>query len=363
MSPNDPRPDLGRTETLIDHRLSQSIFDTLTSHIAVVDENGVIVVVNKAWTEFAAANGNPRPASTGVGANYLDVARHATGPYSEEGQAAYLGIKAVLNGSLPQFTLEYPCHSDSVKRWFLLTVSPLAGTPIKAVLSHLDISLRRDMENKLRESEGRLRELALHIPQALWVVDTREDRVTYISPGYETIWGRSCQSLLDSRSSYMEGIHPLDHEKMSLADAVMIETGHLDVEVRILRPDESIKWAWIQGYAVKDDMGAVVRVVGVVEDITERKAAEDDQARLAAIVECSEDAIVSITLAGVIVTWNQGAERLYGYSIEEILGQSNSVLFPPRSLQRIPAGPGISQHRPTGFALRHEAIAKRWDHD
>ena len=69
--------------------------------------------------------------------------------------------------------------------------------------------------------------------------------------------------------------------------------------------------------------------MGVVEDITDRKLSQDDQARLAAIVECSDDAIVSCTQKGIIVTWNNGAERLYGYSTEEMISRDIRQLHPP----------------------------------
>ena len=72
---------------------------------------------------------------------------------------------------------------------------------------------------------------------------------------------------------------------------------------------------------------------GIVEDITKRKALEDTQARLAAIIECSDDAIVSFTLEGIVATWNHGAERLYGYSADEMIGQDISILHSPDNYQ------------------------------
>ena len=195
-------------------------------------------------------------------------------------------------------------------------------------LSQSEQRVLRDTEDKLLESEGQLRELAMHIHLALWVIDPKEDKVLYISPGYEKIWGRSCQSLIERPRSYLEGVHPLDQEMVIRADAAMFETGHIELECRILRPDGSVPWVWIRGYAVRDEQGQAVRVVGIAEDITERKVSQDGLARLAAIVECSDDAIVSCTKEGAILTWNNGAERLYGYSTEEMIGRSMRLLHP-----------------------------------
>jgi PAS domain S-box-containing protein len=194
-------------------------------------------------------------------------------------------------------------------------------------LSESELWIRTDTENRLEESEGQLRELAAHIHLALWVIDPRKDKVLYISPGYEKIWGRSGQSLIDDRRSYLEGIHPLDQEMVNHEDAAMFDTGQIDVECRVLRPDGSMPWVWIRGYAVRNDQGQTVRVVCIAEDVTQRKLSQDDQGRLAAIVECSDDAVVSSTLEGVVITWNRGAERLYGYTAEEMIGQNIRLLY------------------------------------
>ena len=264
MTPNDGNSvSLANSEMPLNQRFSQAILDTLASHVAVVNADGAIIAVNKAWTAFAAANGHLGLAGIGVGANYLDVARRTTGPYSEEGQAAYSGIKDVLDGSLPQFSLEYPCHSPTQQRWFQLTVSPIAETPIKAVLSHLDITSRRLMEDTLRVSDERFQELARHLHQVLWIIDAKESKIVYVSPGYEKLWGRSCQSLLDNPHAYMEGIHPLDQEMMIRENSAMFKTGHIDVEARVIRPDGSVRWVWIRGYPVTKE-GQIVRLVGVI---------------------------------------------------------------------------------------------------
>lgn len=313
--------------------LSQEILDALPSPVAVVDEEGTIIAVNSAWMEFSSKNNVPGVTGAGVGANYIDVTIRACGSSSKYGREADVGIRAVLNQSIPRFTMEYPCLSGPVPCWYLMTVSRLPQLPIRALVLHIDITVRKQMEDKLRESEEQFRELALHIHQALWVFDAVEAKFLYISPGYEKIWGRSPESLLENPHSYVDAIHPDDKEMMVQVDAAMYETGHANVECRIVRPDGSERWVWLQGCAVKDEMGAAVRFVGIVEDITERKTSQDDQARLAAIVECSDDAIVCSTLEGVVVTWNSGAERLYGYLAEEMLGKDIRVLYSPDNYQ------------------------------
>jgi hypothetical protein len=123
--------------------LPQTILDALRAHIAVLDPEGVIVAVNRAWQEFAAENGATADARTGVGTNYLDVCRIATAHPDDaiSSAAAYAAITAVLAGQQDFFEMEYPCHSSTTLRWFLLQIQPaLIDNRRHAVVAHHDIT-------------------------------------------------------------------------------------------------------------------------------------------------------------------------------------------------------------------------------
>jgi len=123
-----------------DAKRLQAILDALPEHIAVVDPAGTIVVINAAWRRFAQANGDPDLIHSGLGANYLDVCRTQDGQDREIAERAYQGLRRVLEGSLPHFSLEYPCHSPTEERWFLMNVARLMGEELGAVISHVNIS-------------------------------------------------------------------------------------------------------------------------------------------------------------------------------------------------------------------------------
>ena len=184
-----------------------------------------------------------------------------------------------------------------------------------------------------RERDEQFRELMAHLQEVFWIKNAADDAVLYISPAYETIGGRTCQSLYDNYQTFRDAIHPEDRQRVAGAMAGQRETGGYAEEYRIVRPDGAIRWIWARSYPVRDGQGQVIRFAGIAEDITERKLLEQDRARLAAIVEYSEDAIVSMSVDCVIIGWNRGAERQYGYTAEEIIGCSLSVLFPPDHYQ------------------------------
>jgi PAS domain S-box-containing protein len=102
-----------------------------------------------------------------------------------------------------------------------------------------------------------------------------------------------------------------------------------DVEYRTIWPDGTLHWVLVRGRVARD---APLRMSGVSLDMTERKRAEQDQSKLAAIVESSDDAIVSKTLDGIVQSWNGGAQRLFGYVPSEIVGQSITLIIPPERL-------------------------------
>ncbi len=128
---------------------------------------------------------------------------------------------------------------------------------------------------------------------------------------------------------YIVGIHPDDRERVGAAVDHTIATGVKYVqEYRLLQRDGAIRWIEARGECLYDDQGQPERFPGVVTDVTERKQAEETLQRLAAIVASSDDAIMSIDLDARITSWNEGAERLYGFSAEEVIGWPVVTLLP-----------------------------------
>ena len=133
-----------------------AILDSLSAEIAVLDHDGVIVAVNQPWKRFASENsiepGQPVPHVEG-GTNYLAVCKASAGSSADGAESALDGIRAVLAGRLPSFSLEYPCHSPKKKRWFSMIVTPFRDG---VVVSHTDISGRKQAEEQLREMAAEL---------------------------------------------------------------------------------------------------------------------------------------------------------------------------------------------------------------
>lgn len=125
-----------------------ALTNALATSLAVLDTHGLIVSVNEAWRRFGRANAIQSPGDE-IGVNYLEVCDNAQGEYASQAKQAARGIRSVLNGEAKHFSMEYPCHSPTEQRWFLMTVTPLTGNaPISVVVMHLNITERRQTEEK-----------------------------------------------------------------------------------------------------------------------------------------------------------------------------------------------------------------------
>jgi PAS domain S-box-containing protein len=125
-------------------------------------------------------------------------------------------------------------------------------------------------------------------------------------------------------------------ERLPGRRALMGEEGAEEtLRFRVIETGEE-RWSVVRATPVFDEGGGVRLAVSILRDITEQRRAEQEQARLAAIVESSEDAIIGKTLEGIITSWNRGAERIYGYSAEEIVGRPITTLVPPERPEEIP---------------------------
>ncbi|MEB3309651.1 MAG: PAS domain S-box protein [Snowella sp.] len=150
------------------------------------------------------------------------------------------------------------------------------GKIIKIVGTITDITERKRKEQELSESETRFRQLAENIRQVFYLADIQTNQVLYLNPSYETIWGRSCQSLYDAPQSYMDNVYAEDRPIVTQAYEQQRLGNQTEVEYRIVRPDGSLRWILDRSFLVKNEMGQATRVCGIAADITQRKQAEQE---------------------------------------------------------------------------------------
>jgi len=151
---------------------------------------------------------------------------------------------------------------------FIETTAHIAGIAIE----------RKRVEERNRAQEERFRQVTESIREVFYLTEWNPDapvkKVLYVSPAYETVWGRSCQSLYDDPRSWSYDIHPEDREGMVRAFLGGATQGTYDVEYRLLRPDGSVRWIHDRAFPIRAECGRVYRVAGISEDVTATKETE-----------------------------------------------------------------------------------------
>jgi diguanylate cyclase (GGDEF)-like protein/PAS domain S-box-containing protein len=252
-----------------------AILNALPAHIALLDARGVIVSVNEAWRRSGSSYGLITPGHM-VGADYLAICEAAVGEGSVEAHEAAVGIRSVLAGSEDRFSMEYACHSPSERHWFLMLVTRLSeDQPKGVVVMHMDVTTERLSIESLHESESRFRQMAENIRDVFFLRDVASGRMLYISPAYEEIWGRSVASVYENPGSWMDLIHPDDIAGVREKHRAGMVAGGFELEYRIVRADDTMRRIASRGFPVRDANGVLVRIAGIAEDITERRAAEE----------------------------------------------------------------------------------------
>ncbi len=139
-----------------------------------------------------------------------------------------------------------------------------------------DIHAQKLAEMERRESDERFRQIAEHVEEVFWLSNAANNHILYVTPAYERVWGRSCQSLYDNPQSFVEALHPDDRADIRAALKQYVHTGVFDRECRIVRPDGAVRWVHARSTPITDASGAVVAHAGAAIDITDRKEMEDE---------------------------------------------------------------------------------------
>jgi len=136
--------------------LAQTVLNSLTAHIAILDQNGVILETNQAWQTYAAKSGVPENYEH-KGVNYLEICDAAAGSASADAVKVAEGIRAVIRGELEEFLFDYPCHATDGPHWYYMRTIRMAGSgPIRVVVSHEEITALKLAEEALKKSQEEL---------------------------------------------------------------------------------------------------------------------------------------------------------------------------------------------------------------
>ena len=314
---------------------SRSALDSLSAHIAILDESGTITFVNKTWREFAVSNN--AVGNVAEGANYLRVCETATGEQAEYAAAFAEGIRSVLSDQREEFTLEYPCHSPTERRWFIgrVTRFPADGHP-RAVVAHENITERKKAEEALR-----LRDRAITASSNGIVItapNQPDNPIIYVNSAFERMTGYSAQEALGRNCRFLQGT---EREQPALEElrAALREGRQSKVVLRNYKKDGTLFWNELSISPVRDKAGKLVNFIGVQEDVTRRKKAEEElrqsEERFRSLVQYASDIITVLGAEGTVSYQSPSIERILGYRPEELNGTNVFDYVHPEDAEQV----------------------------
>jgi PAS domain S-box-containing protein len=242
----------------------------------------------------------------------------------EDREAGLARLAGRRRGVSDQFEIKWRTQ-DGRELWTILNASPLTdaeGNYAGAFAMVTDITERISHERAVRASEERYRNLIETTTEGVWMIDG-DHRTTYVNRRMAEMLGYSVEEMLGRPvADFMEG-----------GGSELASGGGGAREVRFRCKDGGDMWGLLSGSPLTDGSGGYGGALAMIADITERKRSEESVARLAAIVEASPDGIFSTDLDSRITSWNAAAERIYGYSEEEAIGESGWMLVLPERLE------------------------------
>ena len=170
---------------------SSAVLSSLSSHIAVVNLDGSIESVNKAWDDYAKENGEARLKNVSVGSNYFDVCKKSTVEGDLDAEKAIEGIKSVFNKEKAVFEMEYPCDSPTEQRWSNLSVSHFGDEEDKVIIVHEDITKRKLIEQANNKNETKYKRLFETAKDGILILNADTGKIEDVNPFLIKILGFS----------------------------------------------------------------------------------------------------------------------------------------------------------------------------
>jgi PAS domain S-box-containing protein len=281
-----------------------SVFQHALDGILILDDAGICLDANPAALSLVAV---PRAGLVG----------HPFSQFHANRRSFELDWRVFLNQDCQRGEAEL-LRSDGGKLFVYYTAAA-NYLPGRHVLILCDTTERVRAQHSLRESEDRFQRMACNIAEIFWMMNAATKEIVYVNRAYETITGRSLESIYENRSSYADLIHPNDRVQVLAKLEQATHSGQFDEEFRILRNDGALRWVWVKAFPDRDDAGVIRWLVGTAQDITIRKIAEGHVADHLAVAEAARAEAEALRKSTLALTQNLRMDAVLDTLLQSLL--------------------------------------------
>ncbi|MEO5722309.1 MAG: PAS domain S-box protein, partial [Chthoniobacterales bacterium] len=224
-----------------------------------------------------------------------------------------------------------------------------------------DVTERQEAGEALRESEERFRQFAENASDVFWILDAKTMRFEYLNPIYEKMFGQPIEVLMANKDGRLDLVLPEDRAQAATGLHEALAGKSYVRKYRILRPtDGQVRWIRGIGFPITDETGTITRVAGMAQDVTEEEIHAEElrvsDERFQLLVEGAPDhAMVLLDQDATITFWSAGAEKVFGWSAEEAVGQRGELFFTPED-----RAAGQAEKEMTIAMNKGVALDRRW---
>lgn len=282
----------------------QSIFDNALDGILILDNQGNCIDANPAAIGILGVDRNQLLGQS-VAKFYADRSVFTANWASFIERKHQRGHAELIRGDGSPLLVDYTASANYV--------------PGRHVVILCDVTQRVHAERSLKQSEERFQQMANHIQEVFWMMNAETKEIVYVSKAYETITGRPLSQISENPSSYQELIHPADRLRVLSKLEEAGATGRFDEEFRILRPDGVPRWVWSKASPVRDANQVTRWLVGIAQDVTARKHAEEEVGQHLAAAEAARAEADALRKASLTLTQNLKMDALLDTLLETLL--------------------------------------------
>jgi diguanylate cyclase (GGDEF)-like protein/PAS domain S-box-containing protein len=312
-------------------KFARSTLDSLPEHLCVIDHEGMVLTVNRAWRDFAAVGGESS-LRVGEGVNYLHACDRHEGVQSEHPHRLAAGVRAVLSGSRSDFSMEYACHTPVEERWFLAQVSRFAGPgAVRVVVAHRDITARVRGDEAQRTSEARFMVAFEHAPIGV-ALEALDGRFLKVNHALCRLLGYGEKELTATRFQEITHNDDLAADGQGIVDMISGKILQYHAEKRYFHKSGRLIWIHLSVSLIRDAQGRPEHFIAHMQDVSEHRRIETEVKRQRQELRLLFDLLPAMIwfkdTHNNLVRVNRRAAGSAGMSVVDMEGKSCAEVYP-----------------------------------